>query len=216
MKFLQDSSYQNVYEPSHWLLFFKSEVFIEDNFSLLKNEDWTSLMALEKEMATHSSILAWRIPWTEETGRLQYMGLHRVRHNWSDLAGRKAWHSGQESTCQCRGHWSNPWSRNIPQTEESLSLCTTTTEPHSKSHEPQLLSLCVATTEAHTSRACALQKKKPTQWEDHAPQQRVVLLTATKENPCKTMKTHCSQKKKRKKKKKIVRILYFFIAPLQM
>ena len=36
---------------------------------------------LEKEMATHSSILAWRIPWTEEPGRLQSMGLRRVRHN---------------------------------------------------------------------------------------------------------------------------------------
>ena len=36
---------------------------------------------LEKEMATHSSILAWRIPWREEAGRLQCMGLQRVRHN---------------------------------------------------------------------------------------------------------------------------------------
>ena len=36
---------------------------------------------LEKEMATHSSILAWRIPWTEEPGRLQSMGSKRVRHD---------------------------------------------------------------------------------------------------------------------------------------
>ena len=35
---------------------------------------------LEKGMATHSSILAWKIPWTEEPGGLQSMGLHRVRH----------------------------------------------------------------------------------------------------------------------------------------
>ena len=42
--------------------------------------------ALEKEMATHSSILAWRIPWTEDPGGLPSMGLHRVRHDWSDLA----------------------------------------------------------------------------------------------------------------------------------
>jgi len=35
---------------------------------------------LEKEMATHSIILAWRIPWTEEPGGLQSMGLPRVRH----------------------------------------------------------------------------------------------------------------------------------------
>ena len=36
---------------------------------------------LEKGMATHSSIPAWRIPWTEEPGRLQSMGLQRVRHD---------------------------------------------------------------------------------------------------------------------------------------
>ena len=36
---------------------------------------------LEKEMATQSSILAWRIPWTEEPGRLQSMGLQKVRHD---------------------------------------------------------------------------------------------------------------------------------------
>ena len=38
---------------------------------------------LEKETATHSSTLAWKIPWTEERGRLQSMGLQRVRHNWA-------------------------------------------------------------------------------------------------------------------------------------
>ena len=38
---------------------------------------------LEKEMATHSSILAWRIPWTEDPGRLQSTGLQRVRHDWA-------------------------------------------------------------------------------------------------------------------------------------
>ena len=42
--------------------------------------------ALEKEMATHSSVLAWRLPGTEEPGGLSSMGLHRVGHDWSDLA----------------------------------------------------------------------------------------------------------------------------------
>ena len=41
--------------------------------------------ALEKEMATHSSILAWRIPGTAEPGGLPSMGSHRVRHDWCDL-----------------------------------------------------------------------------------------------------------------------------------
>ena len=42
--------------------------------------------AFEKEMATRSNVLAWRIPWTEKPGRLQSMGSHRVGHDWSDLA----------------------------------------------------------------------------------------------------------------------------------
>ena len=46
--------------------------------SILGSED-----PLEKGMATHSSILAWRIPWTEEPGALQSMGLRRVRHDWA-------------------------------------------------------------------------------------------------------------------------------------
>ena len=44
------------------------------------------LHALEKEMATHSSVLAWRIPGTGEPGGLPSVGSHRVGHNWSDLA----------------------------------------------------------------------------------------------------------------------------------
>ena len=42
--------------------------------------------ALEKDMAAHSSVLAWRIPGTGEPGGLPSMGLHRVGHDWSDLA----------------------------------------------------------------------------------------------------------------------------------
>ena len=42
---------------------------------------WGQEDPLEKEMATHSSILAWRIPWTEEPGGRQSMGSQRVRHD---------------------------------------------------------------------------------------------------------------------------------------
>ena len=41
---------------------------------------------LEEGMETHSSILAWRIPWTEEPSRLQSMGSQRAGHDWSNLA----------------------------------------------------------------------------------------------------------------------------------
>ena len=43
--------------------------------------DWED--PLEKEMAAHSGVLAWKIPWTEEPGRLQSMGWQRVGHNWA-------------------------------------------------------------------------------------------------------------------------------------
>ena len=54
--------------------------------------DWVTSLSLftftplEKEMATHSSVLAWRIPGTGEPDGLPSMGSHRVRHDWSDLA----------------------------------------------------------------------------------------------------------------------------------
>ena len=48
--------------------------------------DLACMHALEKEMATHSSVLAWRIPVTEEPGGLPSMGSHRVGHDRSDLA----------------------------------------------------------------------------------------------------------------------------------
>ena len=55
-----------------------------------KSQTWLSdvtftfhFHALEKEMATHSSTLAWKIPWTEEPGRLQFMGSLRVGHDWA-------------------------------------------------------------------------------------------------------------------------------------
>ena len=55
--------------------------------SLIRLSDFTfPFHALEKEMATHSNILAWRIPGMRHPGGLPSMGSHRVRHDWSDLA----------------------------------------------------------------------------------------------------------------------------------
>ena len=52
---------------------------------MIKQEIWVRSLGqedpLEKEMATHSIVLAWRIPWTEEPGGLQSMGLQRVGHD---------------------------------------------------------------------------------------------------------------------------------------
>ena len=71
-------------------------------------------------MATHSSILAWRIPWTEEPGGLQSIGSQRVRHNFmanthNDFnEGLPWWFSGKESTCPHRRHRLDPWVGKIP------------------------------------------------------------------------------------------------------
>ena len=82
---------------------FQSKLSVKWYVSPHQDSGWTSLVAqtvkrlptmretrvqslgqedlLEKEMATHSSILAWKIPWTEKPGRLLSMGLQRVRHD---------------------------------------------------------------------------------------------------------------------------------------
>ena len=64
----------------------------------LDTTEWLHFHALEKEMATHSSVLAWRIPGTAEPGRLLSMGSHRAEHDWSDLAAAacditRFWHT---------------------------------------------------------------------------------------------------------------------------
>ena len=66
---------------------------------------------LEKEMATHSSTLAWKIPWMEEHGRLQSMGSQRVGHDWVTslthslkLKGRYERHQGKHQRCPEEHH----------------------------------------------------------------------------------------------------------------
>ena len=77
-------------------------------------EGWTRLSdfiftfhfhELEKEMATHSSVLAWRIPGTGEPGGLPSMGSHRVGHDWSDSAA--FWQCEVIPHCSFNLHFSN-------------------------------------------------------------------------------------------------------------
>ena len=58
-------------------------------------DPWVRKIPWRRERATHSSILAWRIPWTGEPGRLQTTESHRVRHGWSDLAGTHTYTFGK-------------------------------------------------------------------------------------------------------------------------
>ena len=55
---------------------------------------------LEKEMAAHSNILAWKIPWTEEPGRLPSMGSQRVRHDWATSHSHGNLHVLAEMKCR--------------------------------------------------------------------------------------------------------------------
>ena len=86
---------------------------------------------LEKEMATHSSTLAWKIPWIEEPGRLQSMGSKRVRHDWATSL-YSLW---SQDTCRVNLHLvqTGRWS----QTQQGLQapdLCILHQLPHPRFH----------------------------------------------------------------------------------
>ena len=68
--------------------------------------------ALEKEMATHSSVLTWRIPGTGEPGGLPSMGSHRVGHDWSDLAAAAAY-KWKAPSFPLLFPWPSSWNKNV-------------------------------------------------------------------------------------------------------
>ena len=76
---------------------------------------------LEKEMATHSSILAWKIPWTEEPGKLQSTGLQRVRHDWTTSPEQILEDGEEQGGMACCSPWGS-------QSQTLLSNWTTTGE----------------------------------------------------------------------------------------
>ena len=127
-----------------------SSVGLPGYFQMVKSlpamqETWVQSLRqedpLEKGMVTHSSILAWRIPWTEKSSGLQAMGSQRVKDDWvtntftsllramrsyllfwMQWGGLLWWHSRWESACQCRRHGFDPWFRK-PHASEQLSPC---------------------------------------------------------------------------------------------
>ena len=80
--------------------------------------------ALQKEVATHSSVLAWRIPGTGEPGGLPSLGSHRVGHDWSDLAAwmKNVWASSF-SRFKTWAFKSTNWDRDSEANASSFSLC---------------------------------------------------------------------------------------------
>ena len=80
-----------------WKLFSMMKMRICRNWNAEGMRNWR-----EREMATHSSILTWRILWTEETGGLPSMGSYRVGQDWSDLARMHAcFGDGNGNPLQC-------------------------------------------------------------------------------------------------------------------
>ena len=70
--------------PSSSLLYWASWWMIKNLPAMQENWVWSLRLKvlLEKGMAAHSSILVWKVPWTEEPGRLQFKGLQRIGHDW--------------------------------------------------------------------------------------------------------------------------------------
>ena len=118
--------------------------------SLRVGHDWaTSLSlftftfhfpALEKEMATHSSVLAWRIPGTGEPGGLPSMGSHRIGHDWSDLAAAAAHWSYNDITAHSiifgKKRQCHPTSTPFPITSGHIPRTPCLLSPNSASHLP--------------------------------------------------------------------------------
>ena len=61
-------------------------------------DPWVGEDPLEKKMATCSSILVWKIPWTEKLGGLQSMGLQKLRHDWSTEHTHTHWHTSSSTS----------------------------------------------------------------------------------------------------------------------
>ena len=106
-----------------WLIF-RSVIHFEYIFITIRHRSKVNIFffflhtvvqfSLEKEMETHSSVLAWRIPVMGEPGGLPSMGSHRVGHDWSDLAAAAA----------VQFFWQNLLRKKCPfSTELSLHLC---------------------------------------------------------------------------------------------
>ena len=105
-------------------------------------ESWVQSLGwedLEKETATHSSILAWKIPWTEEPGRVQSMGSQRVRHDWAtslSLSFKAKWWTNQREESLGEGiathssilAWTVPWTEE-PGGLQSMGLQKSQTQP---------------------------------------------------------------------------------------
>ena len=121
--------YLNYHKDTKWLHLFKEKYLlcIIRIYCLVVRASQVPLVVKNpfvNAVATHSSVLAWRIPGTGEPGGLPSTGLHRVGHDWSDLAAAAALRASQVSLVVknlfvnagdvCKRHRFDPWVGNIP------------------------------------------------------------------------------------------------------
>ena len=78
--------------------------------------------ALEKEMATHSSVLAWRIPGTREPGGISSMRSHRVGHDWNNLAAAAGVPEGEKRVEMVKNVFNNIMVEDIPSPKKKTDI----------------------------------------------------------------------------------------------
>ena len=126
------------YTKNHWTVWFKLVICsgsVVKNLSAMQETQVPSLGwkdPLEEGMATHSSILAWRTPWTEEPGGLQFMESWRAGHDWSDWAQHTHGSAHLLSSCQKHsdaGFVHSPLSKGFDSADGSQWLWMTSHEP---------------------------------------------------------------------------------------
>ena len=99
------SAYLGASQPALWQrIRLPMQEIQETQVGLLGQED-----PLEEEMAVHSSILAWRTPWTEEPGGLQSMGPQTVGHDWARKRTRVHTHTHTHTHTHVPIYWTNIW-----------------------------------------------------------------------------------------------------------
>ena len=143
----------------------------------------------EKAMATHSSTLAWKIPWMEEPGRLQSMGSLRVGHDWTTslsfftfMHWRRKWqHTPVFLPGESQG-WGACWAAvyGVAQSQTRLTRLSSSSSHNywDRALEPKSCKYW----RLHTLKP-VLHKRRTLQWEALAPQQGVALAAATIEKP---------------------------------
>ena len=92
---LKDFAWQN------FVVFYQTSTWISHRYAYIPSLLNLPPSVSEKAMAPHSSTLAWRIPWTEEPGRLQSMGSRRVEHDWATSLSRIGEGNGNPLQCSC-------------------------------------------------------------------------------------------------------------------